>query len=211
MPHRYSPIDVTATKEGEVDATRLRSRGSLTLTSVSLRIAAASVFLVLGGGLGLRGTIAGATTPRCASSWLTAKVGPTGGAGGTSYFALEIVNHSTSSCTLSGTPVSLPGFVPKNGVHWASIGPQSSEISFAGRGKRVVIRPGKVASVELGISTTGNYAPSKCGPKAISGVEIVFSPATAPVYLEYKLSRQSVCTKLASTSIAGIVLGTHFP
>lgn len=155
--------------------------------------------------------VAGAATPRCFSSSLTPMIGQSSGAAGTTYITLEIRNHSTSSCTLSGTPTALPGNVPKVGPHWISVGPPSSKLTFAGRGGNVIIRPGKIASVELGISTAGNYSPSTCGPKMVSGVEIIFSPTKSAVYLTYRLPRQAVCTKLASTSIAGIVLGTHFP
>ena len=154
---------------------------------------------------------ASASTATCFSSSLTAKSGRASGAAGTTYFNLEIINHSLSNCSLSGTPVSLPGNVPKSGPHWVSTGPQSVKISYAGRGGTVVIKPGRVASVELGVSTAGNYSPATCRPKMITGVEIVFANAKSPVYLQYRLPKQAVCTKIASTSIAGVALGTHFP
>jgi hypothetical protein len=153
--------------------------------------------------------LASAATPTCYSSWLTAKLGRSSGAAGTSYITLEIVNHSASSCSLRGTPVALPGNV-SSGAHWVSVGPQAVKVTYAGRGGLVVIRTGRVASVEFGVATAGNYSKNKCGPKAITGVEIIFS-AKSPVYLDYPLPRQAVCTKLASTSITGIALGTHFP
>jgi hypothetical protein len=147
----------------------------------------------------------------CHSAWLTSKIGRSGAAAGTTYYNLEIVNHSDLACTLRGTPTAQSGFITYGMPSFEPVGPPSGMVYFAGRGKTVVIKPGKIASVELGISTAANYPRSKCAPRTISNVEISFLTGTPTVHLGYPLPKQAVCTKIDSTSITGIVLGTHFP
>jgi Protein of unknown function (DUF4232) len=155
---------------------------------------------------------AGATTATCHTSWLTTKLGRSSGATGTTWYTLEIVNHSKMRCSLSGTPIARPGFATYGMVPWEKVGPKSGVATFAGRGGTVVIRPGAVASVDFGVETAGNYPPSQCAPRSIFGVQVTFaSPAAPTVRLGFPLPKQAVCTKRVSTSITGIALGTHFP
>ena len=150
-------------------------------------------------------------TITCHSSWLTSKIGRTGAETGTTYTTLEIVNHSGRACTLSGIPTAQPGFITYGMPSFEPVGPPAGAVSYAGRGKTVVIRAGKVASVEFAISTAANYPRHACAPRTISNVDVTFHVGRMAVKLGYPLPSQAVCTKLDSTSIYGIVLGTHFP
>jgi hypothetical protein len=178
-----------------------------------LTVGAASVASIVpwNGAMLLGSAVAGAMTPTCHSSWLTPVLGRSGVAMGTTWYTLEIVNHSKSNCSLSGTPVARPGFLTYSMLPWANVGPRSDSASFAGRGGTVIIRSGKLASVSFGVSTALNYPPKECAPKFVSGVQLTFTKLTPSVSLDYFLPHQSVCTKLASTSVTGIALGTHFP
>lgn len=156
-------------------------------------------------------SVAGASSVPCHSSWLTAKVGRWSAAAGTAYITLEIINHGTSPCTLTGTPIAQPGFYSYSLQPFVAVGPRAVRITYASRGRTILLKPHGVASVEFGISTAGNYSPSKCGPRNISAVELIFEMRTLSMRLNYPLRTQAVCTKLTSTQIAGVVLGTHFP
>ena len=174
-------------------------------------VAGLTLLLPIGGGLMASNAMADAATLSCHSSWLTAKMGRSNGAAGTVYFTLKIVNHSSSSCTLKGVPAAQSGFVAYSMHPWVAVGPRASATSIAGRGGTVVLRPGKVASVDFGVTNAGNYPTSKCAPKSVSTVRITFTTVTPSVSLGYQLPKQAVCTKTVSTSISGIVLGTYLP
>jgi hypothetical protein len=156
-------------------------------------------------------SVAEASSAPCHSSWLTAKVGRGSAAAGTAYITLEIINHETSACTLTGTPIAQPGFHSYSMQPFVAVGPRAVRITYPGRGHTILLKPHGVASVDFGISTAGNYPPSQCGPRNISAVELTFKMRTLSIRLDYPLRTQSVCTKLVSTQIAGVVLGTHFP
>lgn len=187
----------------------------------ALVVAGAALVVPLGSNVLTGSGAAGTTASPCHSSWLTPKMGRSSGAAGTTWYTLEIVNHSKFSCSLSGIPTARPGFFAYSMKPWQNVGPRASSATFAGRGGIVLLLPGKVASVDVGVSTAANYPSTKCAPRTIGGVKVTFlSPAPEalakitpppPVVLAYFLPKQAVCMKLASTSITGIALGTHFP
>jgi hypothetical protein len=163
----------------------------------------------------LMGTpMSGASTPTsCRATALAPTVGRGSGAAGTIYETLLMKNHSSGSCTLSGTPATQFGhFVVLANTHgpavFRAVGPSATPTTFAGRGKKVVVRPGAVASVTIGIETAGNYVPSQCHKANASRVRLVFGSG---ITLYYTLATTAVCTKLASTSTSGVILGTRFP
>ena len=157
------------------------------------------------------GSVARVSSAPCRSSWLTPKVGRMSAAAGTAYITLEIIDHGTFACALSGTPIAQPGFYSYSMQPFVAVGPRAVRITYPGRGHTILLTPHSVASVELGISTAGNYPPRQCGPRDISVVQLTFKMRTASIRLDYPLRTQAVCTKVPSTQIAGVVLGTHFP
>lgn len=178
-----------------------------TLSALAVAGVASAVPLASGPVVG--GSVAGATTAICDASALTFKLGRFVGAAGSTWYTLEFVNHSSKSCSLSGTPIARPGFMTYGMVPWENVGPKASTAKFAGRGGTVVIAPSKVASVILSVATAENYLPSKCAPRSILGVQVTFSTPANRERFDFTLPRQAVCTKLASTSITGIGLGTN--
>jgi hypothetical protein len=156
----------------------------------------------------------GASTPAtCLATALTATVGRGSGAAGTTYETLLLRNHSSGSCALSGTPATQFGhMVVAANTHgpaiFKAVGPVATKLTMAGRGKTIVVRPGAVASVTIGIGTATNYVPTQCRKATASRVRLVFSNGTR---LYYKLAATAVCTKLASTTTSGVVLGTRYP
>jgi hypothetical protein len=137
----------------------------------------------------------GASTPAtCLATALTATVGRGSGAAGTTYETLLLRNHSSGSCALSGTPATQFGhMVVVANTHgpaiFKAVGPVATKLTMAGRGKTI-------------------YVPTQCRKATASRVRLVFSNGTR---LYYKLAATTVCTKLASTTTSGVVLGTRYP
>ena len=153
---------------------------------------------------------AGASTiGPCRATALTPTVGRGSAAAGTAYETLLIKNHSSGGCSLSGTPATQFGnFVVSGGlVVFRAVGPAATKLTFVGRGKTIVVKPGAVASVTVGIETAANYVPSQCRKANAARVRLVFQSGTT---LYYTLRTNAVCTKLASTTTSGVVLGTRF-
>jgi len=153
------------------------------------------------------------TTTTCHAAALTATFGRSSGAAGTTYDTLKIINHSSASCTLSGVPATQLGNRGGSGPIpvFRPVGPAATTLTIAGRGRVVVLRPGAVASVTLGISMAGNCVPTQCRSAYARMVRVVFHRGVVSTTLYFSLQRTAVCTQRASTSISGVVLGTHFP
>ena len=153
---------------------------------------------------------ASTTVLPCHTVALTATRGRGGAAAGTAYETLLIKNHSPHACTLSGTPATQFGsFVGSGGlIVFRGVGPAATKLAYAGRGRTIVVRPGAVASVTVGIETAVNYPSAKCARANVSHVRLAF--AHGPT-LYYTLRTNAVCTKIASTLTSGVVLGTRFP
>lgn len=180
-------------------------------TIMALAVSTGAFALTLGGGAFATVGAAGAAATTCDASALTLKLGRISGAAGTTWYTLEFVNHSKKSCSLSGTPIARPGFMSYGMTPWVAVGPRSTTDRFAGRGGTVVIPPRETASVDLGVGTAANYPKSTCAPRFILGVQLSFASPARPTRFDFTLPKVAVCTKLASTSITGIALGTHFP
>ena len=147
----------------------------------------------------------------CTSVALTPTLGRGSAAAGTAYETLLIKNHSSHACTLSGTPATQFGkFVRSGGlVVFRGVGPAATKITYAGRGRTIVVKPGALASVTVGIETAATFFPrSKCSAANASRVRLAFRSGAT---LYYTLRTNAVCTKLASTTTSGVVLGTRFP
>jgi len=159
-----------------------------------------------------------ATLLPCNAAALTPSVGRGGAAGGTAYETLLLTNHvkgtnaSTGWCTLSGTPTTRFGNVLVKGTgiaEFVAVGPAATKLTIAGRGKTVTLKPGAVASVTVGIETAVNFEPpSRCERANVSRVRLFFNHG---VTFDYTLRRTQVCTKIASTTTSGVVLGTRYP
>ena len=146
----------------------------------------------------------------CGATSLAPTVGRGSAAAGTSYETLLIKNRSLHSCTLSGIPATQFGNFVKSGSRllFKAVGPASTKDIIVGRGKTILLKSGSIASVTIGIETADNFPTSKCVKANFSRVRLVFQSQTT---LYYTFPTNSVCTKLASTTTSGVVLGTRYP
>ena len=146
----------------------------------------------------------------CDATSLTPTVGRGGAAAGTSYETLLVKNRSLHSCTLSGIPATQFGNFVKSGSRllFKAVGPASTKDIIVGRGKTILLKSGSIASVTVRIETADNFPTSKCVKANSSRVRLIFQSGTT---LYYALSANPICTKLASTSTSGVVLGTRYP
>jgi hypothetical protein len=190
----------------------------------ALVVAGAALVAPLGSSLGVAQSGA-STLAQCHIGEIGPAVGRSSGAAGTTYVTLLIVNHvkgtnsSTGSCTLSGTPATQFGNLVASGgpLGFRAVGPAATKLRFADRGKTIVLKPGAVASVTVGVQTAANYLPSQCHKVNVSGVRLLFpaypigNARTSGFALDYALHTTAVCTKLASTTTSGVVLGTRYP
>ena len=147
----------------------------------------------------------------CTHSSLSPKVGNSGAAAGTFYINLMIINHSNSRCSLTGVPTAQTGFLSYSLTPFVPIGLPASKVIYQKRGGTVWLAPHATASVEFSISSAANYPVKKCVAKNVSAVRITFGSGKTLLHLLYPLSKVQVCTKIANTFIAGVVLGTRFP
>jgi hypothetical protein len=180
-------------------------------------VVAMTLAVPVGASLALASSSAATILP-CTASALTPTVGRGGAAGGTAYETLLLTSHVkgtnalTGWCTLSGTPTTEFGndLVRGTGIaEFVAVGPAATKLTIAGRGKTVTLKPGAVASVTIGIETAVNFEPpSRCHRANVSRVRLVFDHGTT---FDYTLRRTQVCTKIASTTTSGVVLGTRYP
>ncbi len=156
----------------------------------------------------------------CRPGALSLSIGRSSGAAGTTYRTLLIENHvkstnsSSGTCWLSGIPATQFGVTRAVGTgivvggDFVGVGPAATKLRIAGRGNIVEMKSGAVASVTVGIETADNYVPSRCGKSFATRIRLVFQFGPT---LYYSIGRTAVCTKLASTTTSGVVLGTHYP
>lgn len=142
---------------------------------------------------------------KCSRSMLTVSFGPASGAAGTTYLPLRFTNVGGAPCVLSGTPTVQPLSGAQQSSPHVAIGPAARRIDLSsqGSGNPVRLAPGDVASAPYGVVEALNYTPSQCVIKAVQSVRI----GLATVGTWWRPAAFSVCTKLASTTISGIVPG----
>ena len=225
-PTRPTPM-VEAPEPTELlieEARRRARRRRLTVLTVALVVAVVAVTGLFVGERSIAPT-PGATFatpaanvvggPLCTAGALTTQLGRGSAALGTSYQTLEMVNHSAVACSLSGTPKAQAGLLTHSGSHlsFRPVGPHAQALTFSSvkRGAPIVLRHGTLASVTFGIETAADYVPTQCEPSAINAVRLIFQRGAEQTTLYYGLGKSAACTKVASTSIAGVVLGTRFP
>ena len=178
-------------------------------------IAATVLFVPLGATLGSASSDT-ANLAQCRTAALRPSLGRSSAAAGTAYVTLRIsnvvksTNASSGRCTLSGTPATRFGNVTTDAMHteFHGVGPTSTKLTIAGRGKTITLNPGALASVTVGIETARNFPPSKCHKANVSTIRLVFQGGAT---LYYSPPRTFVCTSLASTITSSVVHGTNFP
>lgn len=153
-------------------------------------------------------TVSPATFPvatRCLSSMLSVRLGPASGAAGTIYRPVRFTNISATPCVLSGTPTVQPLSGAQPSSSHVAIGPVARvvDLSSQGFGNPVRLAHGEMASAPYGVVEALNYTPSLCVSKTVQSIRV----GLARVGTWWLPAAFSVCTKLASTTISGIVPG----
>jgi len=97
---------------------------------------------------------------------LTASLGPSSGAAGSSYYPIEFTNSSGTTCSLYGYPG--VSFVAASG---AQVGAAATEDPTYPR-LLVTLTPGGTVHAELRITDAQNYPPSTCDPVAVHQLRI---------------------------------------
>ena len=123
----------------------------------------------------------GATTPgspaACATTALTASLGPRSGAAGSSYYPIVFKNSSSAPCSLYGYPgVSL--------VTASSTQVGAAAVQDPTYPRRLVtLARGSIVHAELKITDAGNYPPSTCQPATADRLRIFPPGQTSPLYI----------------------------
>ena len=137
--------------------------------------------------------------PRCSASALSMNLGASNGAAGTIYHALVFRNISARACVVTGIPM-VRALRALSGVSYVGLRAKAEKV--AGYGLPIRLAPGARASAALGVGQTGNWPSATCAPAPAAGIAVTVSGARKVVALKF-----SVCTKLASMTIRGVVAG----
>jgi hypothetical protein len=131
----------------------------------------------------------------CATTALTAALGPANGAAGSSYYPLEFTNSSSVTCSLYGYPG--VSFVTVSG---AQVGMAAVEDPTYPR-QLIMLTPGSTAHAELRVTDAQNYPPSTCQPATVSRLRIFPPGQTTPLYISF--------TAMACSSISVPILSVQ--
>jgi hypothetical protein len=132
----------------------------------------------------------------CPTRSLGLKLGPSQGAAGSIYIALDFTNISNVSCTLYGYPgVSLAGGQPVS-----QIGLAADENPSPPR-ELVTLAPGAVANALLRIVAAQNYPSSTCGPVTAQWLRVYPPNQTTPIYLSYTTKACSKPVRILTVSV----------
>jgi Protein of unknown function (DUF4232) len=115
--------------------------------------------------------------PGCATSALTASLGPGNGAAGSTYYPIEFTNTSGVTCALYGYPG--VSFVAASG---GQVGAAATEDPTYPR-VLVTLAPGVTAHAELRVTDAMNYSASACQPVTADRLRIFPPGQTSPLYL----------------------------
>jgi hypothetical protein len=115
--------------------------------------------------------------PGCATSALTASLGPGNGAAGSTYYPIEFTNTSGSACTLYGFPG--VSFVTAAG---SQVGAASTEDATYPR-QLVTLAPDATAHASLRVVDAANYPPATCRPVSVHRLKVFPPNQTTALYI----------------------------
>jgi hypothetical protein len=126
-----------------------------------------------------------AGSARCTTPHLRLSTGTAGGAAGTTYQQLRLVNIGTESCTMFGFPGT--SFLDGSGNQVGLAAARDQ----AAAGHRVVVRPGAAARFTLAIPDAGIFDPSTCVPAKAVAIRVYPPDEQSALRVGY---RATVCT-----------------
>jgi Protein of unknown function (DUF4232) len=116
----------------------------------------------------------------CVTSALSASLGQSNGAAGSTIIPLEFRNTSSSACTLFG----YPGVSFVTGPGGSQIGNSASEDSATPR-QSVTLAAGATAHALLQVAVAQNYPPSRCHLAKVHWLRIFPPGETVPLYVKF--------------------------
>ncbi len=116
----------------------------------------------------------------CVTSALSASLGQSNGAAGSTIIPLEFRNTSSSACTLFG----YPGVSFVTGPGGSQIGNSASEDSATPR-QSVTLAAGSTAHALLQVAVAQNYPPSRCHLAKTHWLRIFPPGETVPLYVKF--------------------------
>ncbi|HEY5120970.1 MAG TPA: DUF4232 domain-containing protein, partial [Acidimicrobiales bacterium] len=151
-------------------------------------------------------SLAGPTFPRparCKSSALRVSIGRSSGAAGTVYYPIIFTNVGAAACVVSGAPSVQATTGTLAGVAHIFVGPRAGVaiMQSSGHGDPVRLDPAHTASATFGVGDWGKYTPSACVAKSAQSLSVGLG-AIGNWWVKLRIS---VCTKLTSTTIWGVV------
>jgi hypothetical protein len=168
--------------------------------AAALSVLVVGVLAIVGVGIAAIGADA-ATVHACSGANLSVSVGQADGTAGTTYYPLVFVNTGSATCSVSGW--AQVAFA--RNANWSGLLARKAVAinhGVKGYGGPVVLRRAAAASVALGVAETGNWSKAACGPVTARSVRVTFE---GKVYWVEKTL--SVCTKISSSTISGVVAG----
>jgi len=131
-----------------------------------------------------------AGAPGCLASGLQAQLGPGQGTAGTSYQVVQLINTSTSTCTLYG----FPGVSFVTGIGGTQIGAPATR--SPGKAKLLVtLHPGDKANLLLAVHDAGAIPPGQCDMKSVGWLRIYPPGDYGALYVQYKTQACSKASK----------------
>lgn len=138
----------------------------------------------------------------CRTGQLSLRLGPGGGAAGSTYAPIVFTNRDTRTCTLRGYPG--VAFVAPSTGHQvgaaASRNPMQPVVT-------VPIAPGASASALLQITSAGNFPPASCLGTPVSGLRVYPPGNTSAVYIPFSTPSTACSTQVGQLSVTAVVTG----
>jgi hypothetical protein len=174
---------------------------------MKIRITGLAVLITLASSLALGSAplpAAASSVPKCNQGALAMSIGRSNGAAGTNYYPLVFTNVTTHSCTLSGIPT-VRALTAINSMGGPPLGLPARPVNrgvknYAGP---VVIPPRGHASAAFGVIDTGALSARQCVAKNARSISVSLQGRMYWASLHFL-----VCTKMVSTTISGVVMGT---
>jgi hypothetical protein len=142
-------------------------------------------------------------SPRtCSTNDLSARLGASGAAAGSSYAPIVFTNTSRSACTLFGYPG--VSYVAANGKQVGAAASRNKEHAAA----TVTLRPGGKASALLQMTNPANYPKSACVPTRVSGLRIYPPGNKTAMSIRFRSAQTACSTRVNQLSVAAIVAGS---
>jgi hypothetical protein len=140
-----------------------------------------------------------ATAKSCVASQIKVTRGSSQGTAGTSYTAIVFTNTG-ATCTIFG----VPAIQPVTGAAHNKVGPPARNESVGAMAAIHTLAKNQSVSDAFGYVDTGNFTPSSCVARKVSGVLVTLASFVPSTYVKLPIT---VCTKHVSTNTRLIVAG----